>query len=231
MGSSRFTVQARSWGLRTKLTLALVLGIAVTAIADVGLNSGASRAANKAFFNANSAMEMTEGESDHATYEVHVSAIAVTASDGVINLEAEAGRGFRISQLCITPGQATAAAWVQWQLIRTTTASTVGTVIAAESTTTHSVTKMDPADANWSGLARFAATEGTSGAVLDAGTLHVNIAATPPTVAAQVFCREYGMNGGKLPTVVAGVTNGVKLMFTGTAGGAGLSAMIRFIAD
>jgi hypothetical protein len=39
------------------------------------------------------------------------------------------------------------------------------------------------------------------------------------------------MNGGKLPTVPAGVGNGIKLMFTGTAGGAGLSAMIRFIAE
>lgn len=228
MGNSRFTVLGRS--KKKAIAAFILLSVATALWADVGLNSGASRAANKAFFNINSALETTEGESDRATYEVHVSNIAVTALDGVINLEAEASRGFRISQICIQPGQATAAAHVLWQLIRTTTASSVGTVIAAESTTTHSITKMDPADANWAGIARFAATEGTSGAVLDAGTAFVNIAATPPTVF-PIMCREYGMNGGKLPTVVAGTANGVKLMFTGTAGGAGLSAMIRFIAD
>ena len=170
------------------------------------------------------------GERNLASYAVHVSNIAVTALDDVLNLESEAARGFRISQMCITPGQATAAAWVQWQLIRTTTASTAGTVISPESTTTHSISKSDVADVNWSGLARFAATEGTSGAVLDAGTLFVNVAATPPAVPGQTFCREYGMNGSKLPTVAAGVTNGVKLIFTGTAGGTGFSAMLRFIA-
>jgi hypothetical protein len=212
-----------------KLIIAFILIPAVLIGQGLPIKSGST--SDLAAVNTNKSLETTEGESDRATYVVHVSAIAVTALDGVINLEAESGRGFRISQMCITPGQATAAAWVQWQLIRTTTASSVGTVITSENTTTHSITKMDPGDANWSGLARFAATEGTSGAVLDAGTLHVNIAATPPTVAGHVFCREYGMNGGKLPIIPAGTANGVKLMFTGTAGGAGLSASIRFIAD
>lgn len=212
------------------LAAVLIAGAAVVLDAQgIRVMSGAT--SDTATVNTNKSLLVTEGESSVATYEVHVSNIAVTASDGVINLEAESGRGFRISQFCITPGQATAAAWVQWQLIRSTTASSGGTVISSESTTTHSITKMDPADANWSGLARFAATEGTSGAVLDAGTLFVNVAATPPAVPGQVFCREYGMNGGKLPVVQAGVANGVKLMFTGTAGGAGLSAMLRFIAD
>jgi hypothetical protein len=218
---------------RTKRYLIVALLVAVTGVVAwaQGLPIKSGSTSNLATVNANGSLAIEEGESTLATYEVHVSNIAVTASDGVINLEAESGRGFRISQLCINPGQATAAAWVQWQLIRTTTASSAGTVISAESTTTHSITKMDPADANWSGLARFAATEGTSGAVLDAGTVFVNIAATPPAHPGHAFCREYGMNGGKLPTVVAGTANGVKLMFTGTAGGAGLSAMLRFIAD
>jgi len=211
-----------------KIILALLLIPAILAAQGIPIKSGAD--SNLASVNSNKSLETTEGESTRATYEVHVSNIAVTASDGVINLESEVGRGFRISQLCIEPGAATAAATVLWQLIRTTTASSGGTTIVAESTTTHSITKMDPADATWSGTARFAATEGTSGAVLDAGTVFVRIAATPPTKE-QLFCREYGMNGGKLPTVVAGTANGVKLMFTGTAGGVNLSAMIRFIAD
>lgn len=219
----------KRYRLRASIAIGVVLLGTLTLAQGIVIKSGAD--ANLATVNVNKALLVEEGESSEATYEVHVSNIAVTASDGVINLEAEAGRGFRISQLCINPGQATAAAWVQWQLIRTTTASSAGTAITSENTTTHSITKMDPADANWSGLARFAATEGTSGAVIDAGTVFVNIAATPPAHPGHIMCREYGMNGGKLPTIVAGTTNGVKLMFTGTAGGAGLSAMIRFIAD
>jgi len=172
--------------------------------------------------NTNRAMLMDEGVSTTATYVVHASALALTAEESMLNIEAEAARGFRISQFCINPGQATAAAWIRWQLIRTTTASSGGTVIAAEATVTNSVTKMDPGDANWSGAARTAGTEGTSGAVLDQGTVFVNIAATPPAHGGHIFCREYGLNGGKLPTIVPGTT--------GTAGGAGASANIRFIS-
>lgn len=164
-----------------------------------------------------------------STYVVHVENVAYTAVESLINLEAEASRGFKIQQICITPGSATAAAWTLWQLIRTTSASSVGTVIAAESTTTHSVTKMTPTAANWAGAARTGGTEGTSGAVIDGGTVFVNITATPPAHAGQVFCRDYG-TWGEMPTIAAGTTNGVKLMLTATAGGASQSAQIRFIA-
>jgi hypothetical protein len=209
--------------------LSLLMLLPSLAIAQ-GLPIKGGSTSDLANVNTAKALETAEGESDRATYEVHVSGIAVTVLDGVINLEAEVSRGFRISQICISPGSATAAAYTTWQLIRTTTASSAGTPITSENTTTHSISKMDPGDANWGGLARFAATEGTSGAVLDAGTIFVNITGTPPAVTGW-WCREYGMNGGKLPTVVAGTANGVKLMWTGLAGGANFAAMMQFIAD
>jgi len=212
-----------------RLILGFVLTLSATAAAAQGIPIKSGSTSDLASVNTHGSILTTEGESDSATYEVSLSTVSYTAVESLINLEAEASRGFRISQLCINPGWATAVAMTQWQLIRTTTASSAGTVISAEGTTTHSVTKMDPGDSNWSGVARTGGTEGTSGAVLDQGTIFVPTLTTPPTVVGWQ-CREYGMNGGKLPEVAAGTANGVKLMFTATAGGAAQSAMIRFIA-
>jgi hypothetical protein len=193
------------------------------------IKSGAT--SNLLTINTNKAALITPGKSDIATYIVAVSNQAYTASEGAIDLEAESGRGFRITKICIEPGSATAAAFVQWQLIRTTTASSGGTVISAETTSGNvSLAKMDPADSNWSGVARTAATEGTSGAILDTGNAFVSITATPPA-AAPYFCREYGLVDGKQPTVQAGTSNGVKLMWEGTSGGADFGAQIHFVAE
>jgi hypothetical protein len=212
--------------------LLVVLAIIVVCLPTVGDAQGIPLRGNSGTLvevNANRALLMDEGVSASQTYAVTLSSVSYTVAESLINLEAESGRGFRISQICMTPGSATAAGWTTWQLIRSTTASSGGTVITAENTTTHTVSKMDPGDSNWSGVARTGGTEGTSGAVLDQGTIFVPITATPPATH-PIQCREYGLNGGKLPTVVAGTSNGVKLMFTAAAGGATQSAMIRFIA-
>jgi len=217
--------------LHVHTALCLLAGIA--SAQGLPIKSGSS--SDLAGVNANKAVETIGGISSRATYIVSVSNVAVTAAGSdVMSLEAEAARGFRIAKLCISPGVATAAANVQWQLIRTTTASSAGTVISAEATSgNNSLAKMDPADANWSGIARAAnATEGVSGAILDSGNVHVTIAATPPsTVNAWQMCKEYGIAGEKMPTVLPGVTLGVKLMFEGTAGGTDLSAQIHFVAN
>jgi hypothetical protein len=217
---------------RLRLIATLVLLSAATVVlADVGINSGASVAANKMFVNANGSAYTTSGKADVASYVVSVTT-AYTAVESLINLEAESGRGFRITKVCIHPGSATAAANILWQLIRTTTASSAGTVIAAESTTTNSVTKMDPGDSNWSGAARTGGTEGTSGAVLDQGNVYANIAATGSSeTGLGGECKEYGLVDGKQPIVAAGTTNGVKLMLTATAGGVGQAASIHFVAN
>ena len=183
--------------------------------------------------NSNGAAEVVHGKDATASYQVGTTNAAITAAGSdVLSLEAEASRGFRITKICMYPGSATAAAIVQWQLIRTTTASSGGTVIAAEVTTGNNfLAKADPADANWSGVARApGATEGTSGAILDSGMAHVAITATPPTTF-PYFCREYGVVDGKQSIITAGITNGVKLMWEGTAGGVDLGAVIHFVAN
>jgi hypothetical protein len=231
MENIRFTARVRDRIRRFSLTTWLVLGLAAVVLADVGINSGASVSANKLFINTFGSARTTAGKSDDASYIVSVTT-AFTTVDSMINLEAEASRGFRITKVCIHPGSATAAANILWQLIRTTTASSAGTVITAENTTTNSVTKMDPGDANWSGVARTAATEGTSGAVLDQGNVYANIAATGSSeTGLGGECKEYGLVDGKQPIVAAGTANGVKLMLTGTAGGVGQAASIHFVAN
>jgi len=165
-----------------------------------------------------------------AGYIVSTSNAAITATGDVLSLEAEPGRGFRIARLCIHPGSATAAAIVQWQLIRTTTASSGGTVISQEVTSgNNSLAKMDPADSNWGGVARAAgATEGTSGAIIANGMVHKAVTATPPSTFPE-SCNEFGLNGMKMPTVASGVTNGVKIMYEGTAGGVDFGVRMWFI--
>jgi hypothetical protein len=217
--------------MRTRCFALFVLALSFAAPAAAqGVAIKDADSATLAEVNANGGLVTVQGKDATASYIVHVAPVAYTAVESLINLEAEAARGFRITKICIGPGNATAAAWTLWQLIRTTTASSAGTVIASESTTTHSISKMDPADANWSGLARTGGTEGTSGAVIAGGTIFVPIAATGAGPSAY-WCETFSDVDGKQPVVLAGVTNGVKLMFTGTAGGAGQSAQIHFVAD
>jgi hypothetical protein len=213
-----------------KVVLAFILIPAVLIGQGLPIKGGAT--SDLANVNVNKALEVVQGDDATATYILTTTNAAITAAGSdVLSLEAGASQGFKITKLCVYPGSATAAAIVQWQLIRTTTASSGGTVIAAEVTSgNNSLSKADPADANWSGVARApTATEGTSGAILDNGMAHVAITATPPTTFAY-FCREYGLMDGKGPIVVPGTTNGVKLMWEGTAGGVDLGAAIHFIA-
>lgn len=208
--------------------LVLILVPAITFAQGLPIKDGDS--STLADVDANKNLKVTEGESTEATY-IAAATSAFTASDSILNIEAEASRGFRIARVCIQPGNATAAVSTLWQLIRTTTASSGGTSITAEVTSgNNALAKMDPGSANWSGAVRTGGTEGSSGAIIDSGNLWVGVAATG-TGPSQADCRDYGGNGLRMPTVAAGTTNGVKLMFTGTAGGTGQSATIYFIAD
>lgn len=217
---------------KNRIVLVLItLALTAALVYSQGLPIKSGATSDLATVNVNKAILTTGGKSDVQSYVVGVSNMAVTTTDGVIDLESESGRGFRITKVCIQPGSATAAATVQWQLIRTTAASSGGTVIAAEVTSGNNfLAKMDPADSNWSGVVRTAATEGTSGAILDSGNAFVSITATPPTVFAYL-CREYGAIDGKQPIVASGTGNGVKLMWEGTAGGVDFAAQIHFVAN
>lgn len=205
--------------------------IFTTPVFSQGLPIKSGSTSDLATVNTNKALEVIDGESSRASYIASMTGGNTTAANPLLSLEAEAARGFRVRRVCVSGGAATAAAWTTWFLIRTTAASSGGTLIAAEVTTgANSLAKMDPADANWSGVARALGTGGTSGAILDSGAIFANIVGTPPTMEPEI-CRDYCLAGGKCPTVVAGTTNGVKIQFTGTAGGVSQAAKIYFIAD
>ena len=225
MVSSRSTTRWRSAPLALVLTLLLATPASAANLCDPTVGTQCAKV------NTEGAIHTVRGKSEVASYIVSISNAAITAALPAISLEAEAARGLRINEICLTPGSATAAAWTQWQLIRTTGVSSAGTVIAAEVTTgNNGLAKMDPADANWSGVARTLGTGGTAGAILDTGNIFLNITATPPTMNPQV-CRRYCNDAEKCPRVLAGVTNGIKLQWVGVAGGASASVSISFVAD
>lgn len=209
---------------------AVLLGGILAYAQGLPIKSGAS--SDLATVNTKKAVLVTAGQSDIQSYIASVSNAAIIAAGPAIEIESEVSRGFRISKVCIQPGSATTAAFVQWQLIRTTTVSSGGTVVTSEVTSgNNGLAKMDPADSNWSGVVRVGAlTAGTSGAILDTGSAFVSATATPPAAFAY-FCREYGLIDGKQPVIAAGVTNGIKLTFEGTAAGADFAAQIHFVAQ
>ena len=176
---------------------------------------------------ANSQTALSERDFRNAqAYAVGVN-VAYTVAESLINLEAEADRGFFILKVCINPGLATTAAFTNWALFRTTTASSGGTVITTESSTTVAyLNRLNQRNAIWSGAARTAGTEGASGPLIDTASIYVSTATTQNIETCHTYCTY----GTQCPYIPKGITNGVKLMFTGTAGGAGQSARIEFIA-
>lgn len=167
-------------------------------------------------------------------YIVSVTGQSFTAVESLINLESSAGKGFRITKLCIQPGSQTTAAYNLWQLIRTTTASSGGTLISNEATSgAASISKLYTADADFDGIGRIGGTEGTSGAIIDQDSIFVG---TATTANAGTVCREYCTPSSTMcPTVEPFGTGaprfGVKLMFTAAAGGAAQGATMTIVAE
>lgn len=168
-------------------------------------------------------------KNNRQTYTVGGGA-SFTVLDSLVNLESEADRGFWITKVCIYPGSATAAVHTTWQLIRTTTASSGGTLITTEATSGVSFLAKGMYNVNnWTGIARVGGTEGTSGAILDGGGIFVG---TATTANGGELCRTYCLDDKQFcPFIPKGVTNGVKLMFTGTAGGTVQGCRIEFAAE
>lgn len=210
--------------------LALAVLLSSVANADVIIKGGIS--AGQAKVNSSGSLQVNEGASQRVTYVASVSGVATTA---LYNLTIEAGgsQGFKVSQICVGVSNATAAAAVNVTVNRRTTASSGGTLIANEATG-NSVSKMDPADASWAGIVRLTGTLGTIGPTLDSWSFQVGeIGAGAADPGSGVFCRLYGLNGEKLPTVVAGVTNGLSVNVTapGAGGLASGSISVIFVAE
>lgn len=211
--------------------LLLVALISTGASADVIIKGGSSAGQGKV--NAAGSLQVQEGASSRVTYIASVSGLATTALYN-LTIEAGASQGFKVSEICISTSNATAAAAVTVTVNRRTTASSGGTVIANEATG-NAVSKMDPADASWAGIVRLTGTLGTIGATLDSFSFKVGEvgAGTADVPSIPVFCRTYGRSGEKLPTVVAGVTNGISVNVS-AAGAGGLasgSIIVTFIAE
>lgn len=212
------------------LFLALSL-LATTTLADVIVKGGTGAGQTKV--NSHGSIQVNEGASSRVTYTATVSGVATTA---LYNLTVEAGasQGYKVTQVCVGVSNATAAAAVNITINRRTTASSGGTVIANEATG-NAVSKMDPADPSWAGIVRLTGTLGTIGPTLDSFSFQVGElgAGTADAPGLATFCRIYGLNGEKLPTVVAGVTNGlsVNVSAPGAGGLASGSISITFVAE
>jgi hypothetical protein len=188
----------------------------------IPLKSGAG--SDLATVNSAKSLLVVRGASTTATYICSAGGLATTAAYA-ISLESEVSRGFKIQKICVGSSAATAAALQTVTVRRQTAASSGGTVITAEGTGTSGVSKMDPADGNWGGICRLTGTAGAAGALLDTWGWTVpelGAGAADPGGPA-VYCRTYGDESEKAPTVVSGVANGVDVRVT-AAGAGGLAS-------
>ena len=175
------------------------------------------------------------GRRGRPTYTASTGAAACDAAN-VLAVESTATTGIKILRWCVNMSQATAAAAVNITLVRTTAASSGGTALTAEGTGTTAVSKMDPADANYGGVARGGAATITAGARLDQAGFSIGEigAGTADPASPNNFCKTYGSGTAeKLPTAALGVANGIAL--TMSASGAGslssCAMSVTFIAE
>lgn len=186
----------------------------------IPLKSGAS--SDLATVNTSKALLTQVGLSTKATYGASAGALSCNATNLLV-IESAAGTGFKLASWCVSYSSvATAAAAINVFVRRETTASSSGTLLTAEGTGTTSISQFVPGTGNFGGVARGgAATSGTAGATLDQVGFSIGEvgagAADPPSPG--IFCRTYGLTGDQLPTVSAGIANG--LVISMSASGAG----------
>ncbi len=171
--------------------------------------------------NSNKAGLVVEGVPTNPSYTASVSGLATTALYSM-QLEAPAANRMRITQICVGVSNATAAVAVTVTVQRRTTASTGGTLCTAEGTSANcAVSKNDPADANFGGVARSTPTLGTAGAILDQWGFQVGElgAGTADPISQPFVCQRYGERGMKPITVSAGTANGLSVSVTAPGAG------------
>jgi len=181
--------------------------IAQPALAVVSIQSGAT--SDNLTIDTNKNARVAPGASTRATYVISTSGLATTAAFN-LSIEASAGTGYKLAEVCVAFSNATAAAAATITVQRRSTASSGGTACTAEGTTANCVmSKYDPADGNYGGAARTTATLGTAGAILDQWGVQVGVVSSGNIPAP--WCKKFGENGGKMPTVVSGTANGLSI--------------------
>lgn len=208
--------------------ISLFLLLPSLVLADVVVKGGGTT--NQAKVNTSGSLQVNEGPSLRPTYIASSSALVTTAAFNV-SVEAGASVGFKVSQVCVGVSNATAAAAVTVAMNRRSTASSGGTALTVEGTGADSISKMDPSDGNWPGAGRRTATLGTIGPTLDQWGFMVGElgAGTADSAGPAISCRIYGRNGEKLPTVVAGTTNGLSVTVTAPGAGGLASGSISLV--
>lgn len=201
----------------------LSLLIAAALAQGIPLKSGAG--SDLATVNSAKSLLVVRGASTQATYTCTANALVSTALYSM-QLDAEAGRGFKVQKICVSAASpATTAAAVNVLINRRTTASSGGTAATAEGATSPSVSKMDPADGNWAGRCAQTPTLGGAGALIDGWSQTVGElgAGTADPGSGTPFCKTYGDESEKAPAVQAGTGNGVSVSVS-AAGAAALAA-------
>lgn len=200
--------------------LLLFLFLFPTFLSAQGLPIKSGATSDLASVTTKNAIEQTLGKSARATYAASSSALVTTAAYN-LSIESSAGTGFRVLNFCVGYSVATAAAGITISVNRRSTASSGGTTLTAEGTGADSISKMDPSDSNYGGVARRTATLGTIGATLFQAGLTVpelGAGAADPGSGGP-FCYDFTAGGAKAPVVASGTANGVSI--TVTAPGAG----------
>ncbi len=200
------------------LLLCPTLALADVAIKDQNSTTGLE-------INSNNAAEFVKGRSVRPTYIASVGAQATTAAIQ-LSIESAAGTGFRLLGWCVSSSNATASAAITVTIQRrNTAASSAGTALTNEGTGATAISKMDPADGDYGGVARLGGTPGTAGAVLDQHGFSIGEigAGTADPMGPAVFCINYDDGSGKAPVVAAGNTNGISITIS-SAGAGGLAA-------
>lgn len=156
----------------------------------------------------NKNLRASQGASTRTTYIASVSA-ATAATAHTLSIESAAGTGFKLAKFCVTVSNAAAASSIAVTVQRRTTASSAGTALTNNGTGTTAITSMD-GTSSYGGIARLDGTPGTAGAVLDQHQIQIGIIATG--AGSEVpYCVQYGGLGEQMPTVAAGVNNGLSI--------------------
>jgi hypothetical protein len=206
------------------MVAALIFMVLPTAVLAQGLPIKDGNSSTLAEVNTAGSIEVVDGKSIRPTYIASSSALVTTAAYN-ISIESSAGTGFKLVSFCVGWTSATTAAGVTIAINRRTTASSGGAVMTAEGTGADSISKMDPADGNFGGIARRTGTLGTIGATLFQTSVMVGeiAAGTADVQGGGPFCKDFGGVTGEKPIVVAsGVTNGISITVT-SLGAGGLS--------